>query len=77
MCCRYHLLGGGDDGGVLEDVSPELLLNVTEEEGGSLLVDTTDVTEGRHGVLLVAVEDWRRMEVLGRGKRERERKKGR
>jgi hypothetical protein len=45
----YHLLCGGDDGGVLEDVGSELFLNVTEEECGGLLVDTADVTKSRHG----------------------------
>lgn len=45
----YHLLGGGDDGRVLEDVGSELFLNVAEEECGGLLVNTADVTESRHG----------------------------
>lgn len=45
----YHLLGGGNDGRELKDVGAELFLNVAEEEGGGLLVDTTDITKGRHG----------------------------
>lgn len=49
----YHLLSSGDDRGELEDVGPELLLDIAEEEGGGLLVDTTNVTECSSHCLLL------------------------
>jgi len=53
-------LGGGYNGRELKDVGAELFLDVTEEEGGGLLVDTADITKGRHGE---EVKEWRGVKV--------------